>query len=317
MKIIIITPAKVNSLYGNRATANRWASLLQEMGHHVDVATQWDNTPYDLMIGLHAWRSADSIAQFNEQYPNRPLIVCMTGTDLYRFIHSHPKPTLHSINIADELVVLHDRAYLELPKDAWHKVTVIYQSAKPLPFSSKRTKRTFDVCVVGHLRDEKDPLRAAYAVRNLPESSHIRVLHYGKAHNQEWADKASKEMQNNSRYRWLGEVKHWQIRQAYSRCHLMVLSSNMEGGANVISEAVVAGLPIIASNIEGSIGLLGEDYPAYYPVQDTKILQKLLLQAENNPDFIQQLKQQINQKAKLFTTKMESLQWQQLLQKVI
>ena len=260
MHIIIITPAKLKSLSGNRATAQRWAFFLRELGHKVTISVTWDESPCDLMIALHAWRSADAIARYKDKYPSQPLIVAMTGTDLYRFIHSHPVPTLSSVKAADELVVLHDRAYLALPEEAWDKVNVIYQSAIPLPFAIKRSKRTFDVCVVGHLRDEKDALRTAYAVRDLPESSRIRVRHYGKAHNSEWADKAQQEMQINRRYQWFGEVKHWQIRQAYAHCHLMVLSSVMEGGANVISEATVAGLPVIASEIVGSVGLLGEDY---------------------------------------------------------
>jgi putative glycosyltransferase (TIGR04348 family) len=313
MNIIIITPAKLKSLSGNRATAQRWAFFLQQLGHNVTIAVNWDETSYDMMIALHAWRSADAVARFKEKYPHHPLIVALTGTDLYRFIHSHPEPTLASIKAADQLMVLHDKAYLALPKEAWHKVNVIYQSAKPLPFAINRSKRTFDICVVGHLRDEKDSLRTAYAVRDLPASSRIRVKHYGKAHNEAWTEMARREMQINPRYHWFGEIKHWQIRQAYARCHLMVLSSNMEGGANVISEATVAGLPVIASEIEGSIGLLGEDYPGYYPVQDTDALQQLLIKAENNPDFIQLLRQHGDQRAKLFLPAMEAQQWKQLL----
>lgn len=316
MNITIITPAKIKSLSGNRATAQRWAYFLQQLGHKVTIMVNWNQSPCDLMIALHAWRSADDIELFKQKYPHLPLIVAMTGTDLYRFIHSHPEPTLASIKVADELIVLHDKAYLALPKDAWGKVNIVYQSAHPLPFSINRSKRTFDICVVGHLRDEKDALRTAYAVRDLPSSSRIRVKHYGKAHNKKWADMAKQEMKINSRYHWYGEIKHWQIRQQYARCHLMVLSSVMEGGANVISEATVAGLPIIASDIIGSIGLLGEAYLGYYPVKDTKALRKLLLKAENNPDFIKQLEQQCNQQAKLFLPEVEAKQLKELLNKI-
>jgi len=55
----------------------------------------------------------------------------------------------------------------------------------------------------------------------------------------------------------------------------------MEGGANVISEAVVAGVPILASNISGSVGLLGRDYPGYFSVGNTDQLRELLLRAES------------------------------------
>ena len=316
MNITIITPAKVKSLSGNRATAQRWAFFLRELGHKVTIAVKWDKTPCDLMVALHAWRSADDIALFKQENPTLPLIVAMTGTDLYRFIHSHPEPTLASIKAADELVVLHEKAYLALPEEAWHKVNIVYQSAIPLPFSINRSKQNFDICVVGHLREEKDALRTAYAVRDLPESSRIRVRHYGKAHNEEWAQMAREEMKVNPRYHWFGEVKHWQIRKAYARCHLMVLSSVMEGGANVISEATVAGLPVIASEIVGSVGLLGEDFPGYYPVKDTAALRKLLIKAENNPDFVQSLRQHGDQRAKLFLPAAEGQQWKALLDKM-
>lgn len=316
MNITITTPAKVKSLSGNRATAQRWAHFLQQLGHKVTIVVSWDQAPCDLMIALHAWRSAKDIALFKQKNPKIPLIVAMTGTDLYRFIHSHPEPTLASIKVADELVVLHDKAYLALPKSAWSKVNTIYQSAIPLPYIIKRSKRTFDICVVGHLRDEKDALRTAYAVRDLPPSSRIQVKHYGKAHNEKWAKMARQEMKTNPRYHWFGEIKHWQIRQQYARCHLMVLSSVMEGGANVISEATVAGLPIIASDIVGSIGLLGEDYPGYYPVKDTDALRKLLIKAESNPSFIQQLEQHCTQQAKQFLPEMERQQWKALLDKM-
>jgi len=78
LKIIIITPAKVKSLYGNRATANRWAGFLRALGHTVQTAVQWNGASCDLMIALHAWRSAESIAKFANKYPSTPLIVCMT-----------------------------------------------------------------------------------------------------------------------------------------------------------------------------------------------------------------------------------------------
>lgn len=316
MNITIITPAKIKSLSGNRATAQRWAYFLQQLGHEITIAVNWDQTPCDLLIALHAWRSADDIALFKQKHPQLPLIVAMTGTDLYRFIHSHPEPTLASIEAADELVVLHDRAYQALPEEAWNKVNIIYQSAIPLPYTTNRSKRTFDICVVGHLRDEKDALRTAYAVRDLPAASRLRVKHYGKAHNKEWAEMAKQEMKTNPRYHWFGEIKHWQIRQQYARCHLMVLSSVMEGGANVISEATVAGLPVIASDIVGSIGLLGEDYPGYYPVKDTDALRELLIKAESDPKFIQLLEQHCDQRAKLFSPEVEGRQWKELLDKM-
>jgi len=313
MHIGIITPAAAKSLNGNRATAIRWANFLRQLGHKVTINVDWDGTAYDLMVALHAWRSADSISAFKKQYPNLPLVLAMTGTDLYRFIKSHPEPTLASIESADRLVTLHRLATRVLPKSSHHKVHVIHQSAIPLSGSVKRSRRYFDICVAGHLREEKDSMRVAYAVRDLPESSRIRVLHFGKAHNDEWASYATEEMKINPRYRWMGEVAHWKVRRAFGSCHLMVLPSVMEGGANVISEATVAGLPVIASDIDGSIGLLGENYAGYFPVQDTDTLRELLLKAEAEPTFVKRLEQQCKQCAVMFTREAEKQGWADLL----
>ena len=317
MHIGIITPAAAKSLNGNRATALRWAGFLQELGHRVSIDVVWHGDSYDLMLALHAWRSAASIAAFKQRYPDRPLVVAMTGTDLYGFINSHPEPTLASIRAADRLVTLHGLAKRVLPESSHYKVHVIHQSAVPLPAvlagSGRRSLRHFDICVVGHLREEKDSMRAAYAVRDLPASSRIRILHYGKAHNEEWASYAEREMEINPRYQWFGEVPHWKIRRAYISCHLMVLSSLMEGGANVISEAVVAELPVIAADIDGSIGLLGDDYEGYYPVQDTESLRKLLMKAEAEPDYVNRLDEQCRKRAELFTREAERQGWADLL----
>ncbi len=318
MHIGIITPAAAKSLNGNRATAQRWAGILRQLGHKVSIAVNWQGCHYDMMLALHAWRSAEAIAGFRARFPAQPLIVALTGTDLYRFMYSHPQTTLRSIELADYLVVLHDRAIRIIPPASQARVRVIYQSAQALPAPSRRSVRSFDICVAGHLRDEKDPLRTAYAVRDLPADSRIRVLHFGKVHNEKWAARAEHEMHINPRYHWFGEVPHWQVRRAYGRCHLMVLSSLMEGGANVISEACVAGLPVIASDIDGSVGLLGEDYIGYYPVEDTTALRALLLKAEGLPsagqgDYLRTLQAMCQQRAGVFTLQAETQRWADLL----
>ncbi|HHO59942.1 MAG TPA: TIGR04348 family glycosyltransferase [Thiotrichales bacterium] len=316
MHIGIITPAAPGSLSGNRATATRWAGFLRELGHRVSIHVDYHGEAYDCMVALHAWRSAEAIEMFKRHHPSRPLIVAMTGTDLYRFINSHPEPTLQSIELADRLVTLHDLAWRVLPAAARDRIHVIHQSAVPLPQPPKRSVRHFDVCVAGHLRDEKDSLRTACAVRDLPANSRIRVLHYGKAHTDAWAVMAKAEMKTNTRYHWYGEVPHWQLRRAYGRCHALVLSSVMEGGANVISEATVAGLPVIASDIDGSVGLLGEDYEGYYPVQDTDALRALLLKIESDPDYEKRLTEQCKQRAALFTRTAEKKGWADLLEAI-
>jgi putative glycosyltransferase (TIGR04348 family) len=252
---------------------------------------------------------------FTDQFPGRPLIVAITGTDAYRYIHTHPDVTLRSIQLADHLVGLHDLIGNTLPQNQRHKLSVIRQSAEPI---GKREpyRRFFHVSVMGHLRDEKDPLRPALAVRDLPDSSRIKVHQYGKAHTPEYAEQAEAEMKANPRYTWHGEVAHHKVRQVYQRTQLLVLPSRMEGGANVISEAVVAGVPVIASDIEGSIGLLGDEYEGYYPVEDQNALATLLLKAESDHAYYQKLEQACIARQPLFTPESETQGWRELLRKV-
>ena len=60
----------------------------------------------------------------------------------------------------------------------------------------------------------------------------------------------------------------------------------MEGGANVVSEALAAGVPVLCSRISGSIGLLGEDYSGYFEVGDTAGLTELMLKCEQDKSFL-------------------------------
>ena len=312
MRILLVTPAPPKSRAGNRATATRWAQILRRLGHQVTLMVDYAGEDADLMIALHAWRSADAIQRFAREHPQRMLIVTITGTDAYRFMHSHAETTLRSIELADALVGLHDLIHLTLPRNQRHKMHVIFQSAQPITHRQPY-QRFFHVSVMGHLREEKDPMRPALAARHLPQDSRIRIHQYGKAHSPQWAEVAHKEMEGNARYTWHGEVPHYKIRQVYRRTHLLVLPSRMEGGANVISEAVVAGVPVVASDIDGTTGLLGKDYPGYYPLEDELALCDLLYRCETDTSFYQTLQQACRRKQALFTPQAEEASWRKLL----
>jgi putative glycosyltransferase (TIGR04348 family) len=312
MKISLITPAPKQSRAGNGVTARRWARLIRELGHEVRVARDYRDEPADLMIALHAWRSAASIRRFRARQPDAPLVVALTGTDIYRYATSDAATTLRSLDLADALVGLHDLVPEAIPREHRGKLVVIHQSATALA-RQPRLLRRFEVLVIGHLREEKDPLRAAAAARLLPARSRIGIVHLGGAHDRQWAAKATREMAENPRYRWLGDVPGHAVRLALARAPLMVLSSIMEGGANVVSEAVVAGVPILASAIPGSIGLLGRDYPGYFPVGDTAALARLMQRAEAEPVFRAMLERHCAKRAPLFAPEREKEAWRRLL----
>jgi putative glycosyltransferase (TIGR04348 family) len=290
--------------------------LLRSLGHRVGLATGYDGSPADVMIALHAWRSAAGVRAWRTRYPQQPLIVGLGGTDIYRFQHSDPNVTLGSMRVADMLVGLHDLGSDAIPEEMRGKLRVIYQSVQPLPRRLPRLRDTFEVLVVGHLREEKDPLRTAQASRLLPVQSQIRVMHLGMAHGEQWSAAAFAEMAENPRYQWRGEVPGWAVQRAIARASLMVLSSIMEGGANVVSEALVAGVPVLASKIDGSVGLLGRDYPGYFPVGGTEALTALLHRAETDVAFLAELRRHCAARALLFEPAREQQSWHEALQEL-
>ena len=331
LNISVITPAAKRSLSGNRATAVRWARILEGLGHSVTVAEAWPSGTWsgearsdegraqspDLLVVIHAWRSAASVAAFRERHPSRPIVVLMSGTDIYRFQHSHPDETTASMAVADRLVGLHDVVADDQPSRFRSKLRVIHQSALPLHGPRSPSRRTFDICVIGHLREEKDPFRAARAARLAPDASKLRVIHLGKPHDAAHARKARAEMAANPRYVWRGEVPRWQVRRTFARCHAMVMSSIMEGGANVVSEAVVAGVPVIASDIPGNVGLLGPDHPALYPPGDTEALYALLHRAETEPRFLDKVLTHGDTRRDRFSPAHERAAWAALLGELV
>lgn len=320
MRIGIITPAPPRSRYGNRVTALRWARLLRQLGHRVTVAQAYAGEADDLLIALHARRSHDSITNFRRKHPTLPLIVALTGTDLYHDLPVYDQ-TRQSLELATRIVVLQPKAVDELPPHLQHKTHVIYQSltAKPeKPDSRRQTNRAngFQVCVIGHLREVKDPFRTAMAARLLPASSKIRVVHIGGAMDEEMKMRARTEMKCNPRYRWLGEQPRWRARRILEQSRLCVLSSRLEGGANVISEAIAADVPIIASRIPGNIGMLGEHYAGYFGVGRTRELARLMRRAETDSAFLVELQTQCRSLVRLFDPVHEQRAWADLLEEV-
>lgn len=303
MQITLITPAPPGSKAGNRATAERWERLLTREGHEVKVVTDYQGEPCDLFIALHAWRSREAVKRFRAAFPDKPLIVVLTGTDIYDHQHRFPDDTLYAMAQADCLIGLHRRVARDIPDQFADKLMTVLQSADQVSGrgASAGQGEAFQVCVIGHLRAEKDSLLAAKAARLLPAASGISVVNAGKAHSPEWRAAAEKEQSANARFQWLGELDRDASQQLMLNSRLMVISSVMEGGANVVSEACRMGLPILASTISGNLGLLGEDYPGYFRTGDEQDLARLLQKAEQSPEFLSALTRWVSDCASAFT----------------
>ena len=311
MKIVLITPYGREHCNGNWHTAARWRDFLRDAGHTVHVQLEWDGKPADLMIALHARRSAPSIKAFAEHYPTRPLIVTLTGTDLYRDIQ-RDESAQNSLQLAHRLVVLQEKGLQVLSPPMAAKTRVIYQSAADINRNREQMGK-FNVLVVGHLREEKDPFRAALASAYLADHSQAQITHLGRALSKDMADLAYRAEKHLARWQWGGDTSHKKVLQKLASAHLLVISSIMEGGANVICEALAANVPVIASDIPGNIGMLGDDYLGYFPVGDERRLAQMISKAEHDPDFYAELVSQCRERRSLMRPEREASSLRQLV----
>ena len=261
------------------------------------VAVQWQGELCDALIALHARRSYDSIARYRQQNANGPLVVTLTGTDLYRDLpDSHE--ARESLELADRLIVLQEAAISELAPKLRAKTRVVYQSAAPR-VAHRPPGKPFRIAVVAHLRAEKDPMRAAAALARLPDKD-IELVQIGEALDERFAREAKEWAEREARYRWLGGLPHERTLAWMAKSHVLVVSSVMEGGANVVAEAARIGTPVIASRMPGNVGMLGEHYPGYYPVADDAALAELISRAAKDAKFYRQLERALAARRKLF-----------------
>jgi putative glycosyltransferase (TIGR04348 family) len=316
VKIQLVTPAPLRFNNGNKITALRWAKIFRTLGHRVRIQQNYDGKPCDALIALHARRSYHSIRRFHKLYPERPLIVVLTGTDLYRDIRSH-RSAQRSLKLATRIVALQKMALAELSESLHSKTRVIYQSAERCVNSNSSNERDkFKVSVIGHLRSEKDPLRTALAIRRLPKESRIEVQHIGRALDEVLERRARAETVRNPRYRWIGELPHGKTRRILGQSDVTVITSRMEGSSNVLSEALACAVPVIASRIPGLMGTLGTDYPGYFAAGDTTALGEMLSRVESDQKFYCSLKSICKGLSPLVAPRREVAAWKQLLQEL-
>lgn len=311
-RIGIVTPALADANNGNWQTARRWSRMLAARCE-VHLLSRWPDPSapeLDVLLALHARRSADSIAAWADRHPDRTLIVALTGTDLYRDIATDASAQ-HSLKVAHRLLVLQDNGPNELPIDLRTKCRVVFQSCssrQPL----LKTRRHLRVVVVGHLRSEKSPRTVLEVARLLSPEDGIRIDHLGNALDPELGRAAQSTMAECPHYRWWGGVSHAQARGHIQRAHVLLHPSQMEGGAHVIMEAVTSGTPVLASEVPGNIGMLGHDYGGYFPWGDAARAAALLrecrqaLRLNTTPNLLSQLHAQCELRAPLFAPQREA-----------
>jgi putative glycosyltransferase (TIGR04348 family) len=300
--IVIVTPALADANNGNWQTARRWTQMLQS-AYRVRLAAQWTGGDEVLMIALHARRSAASIAAWRAAHPRRPLLLTLTGTDLYRDIDSDAAAQ-QSLASADALIVLNERGVQRLPAALRSKCHVLLQSC-PMRRALPKTPRHLRALMVGHLRDEKDPRCYFRAAQRLAGRTDILLDHVGAALDPALGAEAAALAAAQSNYRWLGAQPHTATRARIQAAHVLVHASRIEGGAHVVIEAMRSGTPVLASRIDGNLGLLGADYSGTFAVGDDAALATLLAGARDDADMLPVMQRQLALRAPLFSPEAE------------
>lgn len=294
MNILLINPATSSARKGNHVTSDRWKHHLEELGHRVQVESSYTARNWDALVALHAYKSQNFISEFSRNHPDARLIVALTGTDLYRDLKEKPE-TEKSLELADNLIVLQNLARREIPPEYRDKIRVVHQSVQEVPENGSRLASTpseFVALTVAHLRDVKDPLRLAHAVEELPEDSGIKAYHLGAVLEDEYHDKLER-FKSFERFEYRGQKPRETILAFMKGADVLVVPSRLEGGANVVSEAIAVGTPVLASEVPGNRGLLGKDYPGYFPVGNTEALRKLLLECERDDGLLERLRKHV------------------------
>ncbi len=333
LNIVIAAPVRPGSTSGNDVTAKRWAGHLADLGHQVAVIDVSPDGEFltdelahgQLLIVLHARRCAPVARWWRAKGGPAPMVVALAGTDLYRDLPDDVDARW-SIDAADALVVLQAAAVDRLASfdpSLAVKTTVIHQAVpgplpEPLSPSDKAELRQteFRVVVLSHLREVKDPLMCARAARLLPATSSIAVHHVGAAHTPEWEQLALEETSSNPRYWWHGPLDRSDALELLTTATVLACTSLLEGGANVVTEAIALGIPVVGTQIDGNTGLLGANYPGLVPVRDDQALADLFLRLESQPATLADLQQRVDDRLAITDPQTEQASWADVLAKL-
>lgn len=313
--LALATPALANANNGNWQTAQRWARLLAPR-YAVRVMQHWHQGDEAALIALHARRSADSVQRWRAVHPKRPVIVVLTGTDLYRDI-THDPQAQQALAQADRLVVLNTLGIESLPARWRAKARVCLQSSTARQNVTPKTHQHLRALMVGHLREEKDPQTYFETARLLAPRKDILLDHIGGALEPALGEAARRLAAEVPTYRWLDAVPHAATRARIARAHVLVHPSRMEGGAHVVIEALVSATAVLASRIDGNVGLLGANYAGLFEPGDAKGLAGLLVQLRDSPLILTALQQQCAARAPLFSPAAERATLHQLVDELL
>ena len=282
--------------------------MFRELGYSTVILNEYHREQCDALIALHAIKSFASVVRYRAMHPQFRIAVAITGTD----VTGDQTVFRKCLKISDRVITLQSAMACVLPKNVRPKLRVIEQSFTAPRMLPQPLEGTFDVCVVGHLREVKDPFLLARALQLLPEQSKIRGRHIGGILTPDMRLKAIEQMRAVPRYRWFGELPRHRTIRAMASCRLLVVTSKSEGGPSVVSEALACDVPILSTRVAGVMGILGNDYPGLYDIGDAEALAELLQRCDTDAAFYESLKRACAARKYLVSPPRERATWKTL-----
>ena len=324
MRVLLHVPLPRGSTRGNWITALRWSNILSQLGHTVQTVdpTEYDSAAhgsFNVLIAMHARRSADAINKFHIAAPQSKIVVALTGTDLHVDLVRGSTGfgmVIESMEFADRIVLLEPEGLKKVPMDFRAKCSVIYQSTVLPVLNEQPQGPMFKISFLAHLREVKDPFLICRAAELLRPDSATSITHAGEATTRIWKDRAVKWTQKCLRYEWVGALPHRDALQLLANCQLTVLTSRHEGAPSVFSEAAALGVPVLATRIPASVGILGSNHPGLFNVSDALELANLIERAENHQSFYEELCDASSGLRERLSLQTELRAWEELLSRV-
>jgi len=315
MRVLVTTPYGVDSLQGNTVSAKRIASLLEEAGLESVVVSDGDDfSNTDVLIALHARKSAHFIDDYLSKNPRGKVLLYLTGTDLYADIPNGCAICQRTMQLADKLVVSQEASLNSVPDQFHSKTEVIYTSIELPEVVSTEVDEVPLISCVGHLRAVKKPLMGVKAMQLIEGDLQLKLL--GNVVDEDLGAEAHMWQKKDERFQWLGCVSHEKTMEWVSRSVATLNTSVMEGGANSVGESIVLGVPVLASNIEGNVGMLGEDYDGYFSAESEAELAELMQRVIYDEVFLEHLREQVRKRSVKFTRENEKRGWLDLIKGV-
>lgn len=294
MRVAIITPYYHRETRGNAVTVRRIERHLDVAGCNVRVFSLEEHSGAEL-TRLAAGFAPDCIHAFHAIHggiPARlisselgvPLVVTLTGTDLYSYMAGEEGAMLaETLSAASALSVFHVKARERLLRNVSYPlppIAVISQGVEIPGAIPPEPEGDFVFFLPAGIRPVKNVLFPIGPLARLHgDYPRLRLKFAGPLLDEHYGAEFMAAIASSPNFSWLGDVSFGRMPALYAASHVVLNTSLSEGMASSLLEAMSYGRPVLAADIEGNRSLVrdGETGLLYRGEDDFLDKSRLLL----------------------------------------